>query len=396
MTLPQGDHFTENRVIRVGEDGVHVGEFHGRKVWDRGGDGSWKHFKDRVQPYYDKGVVGFTIGSQFLEFIPVGYIPGVGWRDITPVLWTQMSAQPILEREEHYIKFGARMQTLPGMTGFGWRKQGTFDLIPVYRRMPALNPTGNGSYVDNVLVGFKLENFLFFDISDLYESGRIYRLNGGRLEIQVAPNAQEVIDPTQSFYTSAQNRDGYIENAELIPGIWSKQAYPAGTSGLLGFRDTPVHSYNHFYPGSFDTSSLGASAEISYIRLVVYCSSTVGVTGNAYVLYEGDRIGAVLSTDDWQFAPNGCGSFPFTSTGWKWMVFSAPYSNKVNLTGMSDYELIADWTNTGWNDFVTIRTSESSNDPYLRVIWTSGSSRVQSNEGVVGSVNPVNTGGNVP
>lgn len=393
-----GDYYDEKRKIHVAEDGLHTGEFHARKVWDYGADRRWKNFKDRIEPYYDQGVVGFRVGSQFLELIPVGYVKGVGWKDITPRIWKKMRATPIIERENHYLKFGAEMVTLPGMTGFGWRKEGTFNLTPVYKQFPAIS--GVEPVVENVLAGFNIEDKLFLDISDLFVSERRYRLNGGRLEIEVKPNNKEIIDPGQTFFVSAFNRDGYIAKVGTDPPGFFYVAYPTGTIAILGKRPLGA-SDCYFYPGGFDTSGIGSAATITYARLVFKVAAVYGPPNGpqAYVIQEGDRIGNILDISDYLFSGTGCGAFSgLDYVGWKWLVFSSPYAGKINVTGSSDYEVRHyDFPLWDWGDWISIYTAESAQDPYLRVDWTlPGASKVQASEGAVGSVNPVNTGGNVP
>jgi hypothetical protein len=374
ITPSSGEHFTEKSRIEI-ENGVAQGEFHLRKVWDRVGN-VWKHFRDRIEPYHKDGELGFKVGSQWLRLIPVAVIGGIQ-RDVTPELWKRLRAKPTFELGRHSCKFGVEMVTLPMMSAFGWRMEGSVNVVAVRGPLPIMDPGYPGSELElpNQLLGFRFEDRVYFSVDDLYYSGLKYGIQDGAFLVEVKPRTKVKIDPTQSFYVSSAAQDGYIVETQAFPfPIYT--AYNNRTWISLGYNYVGVGQNIRGYPGGFDTSAIGADATVTNATLNFYIKGKVG-SGYTPIMWLGwghDQVGAALDTGDWGLGPVfAAGTWDFPPA--RYIAIDVPFPDtKINKTGDTDFEARPNtdfWPPPfGGRQYITLDPAEGTNDPYLSVSWT--------------------------
>jgi len=270
------------------------------------------------------------------------------------------------------------MVTLPMMTAFGWRMEGSVNVVPVRGPLPIMDPHYPGSELElpNQLLGFRFDDLVYFSVDDLYYSGLRYGVRNGAFLVEVKPRAKVKIDPTQSFYVSGAAQDGYIVEVQAEPFPFYT-AYNNRTWITVGYNYVGSSQNFRGYPGGFDTSAIGADATITSATLHFYIKGKVGSGFTPKILlgWAHDQIGAALDTNDWGLGPVfDAGTWDMPPARYIQTNIPAPDA-KINKEGDTDFEAMpfADFwppPAPGLRQYITLDPAEGTNDPYLSVSWT--------------------------
>lgn len=192
----------------------------------------------------------------------------------------------------------------------------------------------------------------------------------------------------EDFFPSV---DGYIENRAIPTWSGAHDAvsgtdYDVNGTGTL-YLACSIYLGNYYLDRGlvyFDTSSLGASAEISTATLSVYGSlkdgsgesalSLVGVSGasspTSYIYSDFSKLGTTKLSDDISVAS-------FNASGNNDFVLNASGLSNISKTGVSYFGFrhsldIADTPPTGLNDFrfQASETAGTEQDPKIVIEWT--------------------------